>query len=86
VDWTRWNRWRYTALAPGYDAVVGEFAKARRRSIDGLELSSGDKVLLVGAGTGLDLEFFPPGARLTANDSNSRTRASMPSWRTWSWR
>jgi len=68
VDWTRWNRWRYTALAPGYDAVVGEFAKARRRSIDGLELPPGAEVLLVGAGTGLDLDHFPTGVKLTAVD------------------
>jgi len=68
VDWTRWNRWRYTALAPGYDAVVGALAKPRRRSIAGLELRPGARVLLVGAGTGLDLEYFPPGVRLTAID------------------
>jgi ubiquinone/menaquinone biosynthesis C-methylase UbiE len=68
MDWTRWNRWRYTAMAPGYDAVVGGFAKARRRSIAGLELWPGATVLLVGAGTGLDLEHFPAGVNLTAID------------------
>ena len=65
-----WNRWRYTVWAPVYDrllALVG-FDEARRRSIDGLRLRSGDRVLIVGAGTGLDLPCLPPDVHVTAVD------------------
>jgi ubiquinone/menaquinone biosynthesis C-methylase UbiE len=65
-----WNRLRYTVWAPAYDAVVGAagFNTARRLSIDRLRLASGDRVLIVGAGTGLDLEFLPPNVHVTAID------------------
>jgi hypothetical protein len=56
-----WNRLRYTVWAPAYDAIAraAEFNTARRVSIDRLRLASGDRVLIVGAGTGLDLDFLP---------------------------
>ena len=65
-----WNRIRYTVWAPVYDriAVAAGFAAARRRSIDRLQLAPGGRVLLVGAGTGLDLEHLPPDVGLTAID------------------
>ena len=64
-----WNRARYAALAPVYDAAVTRaFAPARRRSFEILALQPGDRVLVVGCGTGLDFEFVPPGVRLTAGD------------------
>jgi ubiquinone/menaquinone biosynthesis C-methylase UbiE len=53
-----WNRIRYTFWAPVYDAVANAagFRDARQRSIDRLRLAPGSRVLLIGAGTGLDLE------------------------------
>lgn len=65
-----WNRLRYTVWAPIYDALVGAvgFTNARRHSIERLRLKDGDRVLIVGAGTGLDLEFVPPGVAITAID------------------
>ena len=65
-----WNRLRYTLWAPAYDAIVGAagFSTARRLSIDRLRLASGDRLLIVGAGTGLDLEFLPPNVHVTAID------------------
>lgn len=68
--YTMWNRLRYTVWAPFYDALVGAvgFADARRRSIDHLHLRAGDRVLIVGAGTGLDLEYVPAGVDITAID------------------
>jgi phosphatidylethanolamine/phosphatidyl-N-methylethanolamine N-methyltransferase len=65
-----WNRLRYAVWAPAYDAVVGAagFNTARRLSIDRLRLASGDRVLIVGAGTGLDLELLPPTVHVTAFD------------------
>jgi ubiquinone/menaquinone biosynthesis C-methylase UbiE len=65
-----WNRLRYTVWAPAYDAVVraAGFDTARRRSIERLRLGSGDRVLIVGAGTGLDLDFLPSNVDVTAID------------------
>ena len=65
-----WNRLRYTVWAPAYDAVAGAagFSTARRLSIDRLRLASGDRILIVGAGTGLDLEFLPSNVHVTAVD------------------
>jgi ubiquinone/menaquinone biosynthesis C-methylase UbiE len=65
-----WNRLRYTVWAPAYDAIVraAGFDAARRLSIDRLRLASGDRVLIVGAGTGLDLDFLPLNVDVTAID------------------
>jgi phosphatidylethanolamine/phosphatidyl-N-methylethanolamine N-methyltransferase len=65
-----WNRLRYTVWAPGYDVIAraAGFDSARRLSIDRLRLASGDRVLIVGAGTGLDLDFLPSNVHVTAID------------------
>jgi ubiquinone/menaquinone biosynthesis C-methylase UbiE len=65
-----WDRLRYTVWAPAYDALVGAagFDVARRLSIDRLRLAPGDRVLIVGAGTGLDLDFLPANLQVTAVD------------------
>jgi ubiquinone/menaquinone biosynthesis C-methylase UbiE len=65
-----WNRLRYTLWAPVYDAVAGAvaFDAARRLSIDRLGLQSGDRVLIIGAGTGLDLPHVPRDVVITAID------------------
>jgi phosphatidylethanolamine/phosphatidyl-N-methylethanolamine N-methyltransferase len=65
-----WNRLRYTIWAPAYDAIAraAGFDTARRLSIDRLRLASGDRVLIVGAGTGLDLDFLPSDVHVTAID------------------
>lgn len=65
-----WNRLRYTFWAPVYDRLAGAvgFDGMRRQSVARLELRAGERVLLVGAGTGLDLAHVPPAARVTAID------------------
>ena len=65
-----WNRLRYTVWAPAYDRIVGAAGlnTARRLSIDRLRLGAGDRVLIVGAGTGLDFDFLPPHVDVTAID------------------
>jgi phosphatidylethanolamine/phosphatidyl-N-methylethanolamine N-methyltransferase len=63
----RWNRFRYTLWAPFYDSVA-RFGRQRRRSIDLLALQRGDRVLLVGAGTGADLPLIPGDVSVLATD------------------
>ena len=65
-----WNRLRYTVWAPAYDALVraAGFDAARRLSIDRLRLAPNDRVLIVGAGTGLDLDFLPANVHVIAID------------------
>ncbi len=64
----RWNRFRYTLYAPGYDLAARIFSKSRCKSIMELGISPGDEVLIVGAGTGLDLEFITADCHITATD------------------
>ena len=65
-----WNRLRYTVWAPAYDAVANAagFDAARRLSIERLRLSPGDRLLMAGAGTGLDLPHLPSNVDVTAVD------------------
>lgn len=66
-----WNRIRYSLYAPFYDLVVtraGVLERGRRRSLELAALAPGEAVLLVAAGTGLDLEHLPEGVRVTAVD------------------
>jgi phosphatidylethanolamine/phosphatidyl-N-methylethanolamine N-methyltransferase len=67
INTNRWNRIRYTAIAPLYDTLV-RFGKQRRRSIELLGLKAGERVLIVGAGTGADLPFIPSGVEIVAGD------------------
>lgn len=79
MDATSWNRVRYTFWAPVYDLIAGRVVKGRRRSLELLEPKPGERLLLVGCGTGLDLELLPRGIAITAVDITpamvERTRA-----------
>lgn len=55
-----WNQRRYSLWAPVYDIVGRRFDARRRRSLALLDLRPGERVLLVGAGTGADLPLLPP--------------------------
>lgn len=68
INTNRLNRWRYTLYSPVYDLVARLFNPARQRSISKLQLQKGHQVLLVGAGTGLDLPYFPADCHITATD------------------
>lgn len=68
LNTNRWNRQRYTFWAPFYDTLVGTFERKRQHSLGLLELKSGERVLIVGAGTGADLPYIPPGCLVLAAD------------------
>ena len=64
-----WKRFSYTIWAPVYDLVIsGLFERRRQRSIKLLDLKPGERVLLVGAGTGLDLDCLPGNVNIVATD------------------
>jgi phosphatidylethanolamine/phosphatidyl-N-methylethanolamine N-methyltransferase len=58
----------YTIWATIYDPLTRFLRGSRRRSIGLLGLRPGDKVLIVGCGTGADFEFLPPGPECVAVD------------------
>ena len=59
----------YSVWALGYDILLGSAAsRARRRSIALLAPRAGERVLLVGIGTGLDLPLLPRHSAYTALD------------------
>jgi len=64
----RWNRLRYSFWAPVYDPMIRVFARERARSLQLLDPRPGERVLIVGAGTGADLPLIPPGCRVLATD------------------
>lgn len=68
INTNRWNRLRYTLYAPFYDLIARRLNRGRRRAIELLDVRNGERVLIVGCGTGLDLELLPRGARITAID------------------
>lgn len=68
INTNTWNKIRYTFYTPVYDLVGRYFSKSRKESIDSLDIKSGDEVLIVGGGTGLDLEFFPENCEVTLTD------------------
>jgi ubiquinone/menaquinone biosynthesis C-methylase UbiE len=68
INTNRWNRARYTFYAPFYDLLARRLGKGRRRAIELLTVQPGERVLIVGCGTGLDLELLPRDCRITAID------------------
>ncbi|SET43045.1 Methyltransferase domain-containing protein [Natronincola peptidivorans] len=51
---------KYKRLAPVYDIIFGKFfIKGRKRAISMLNLNRDDKILMIGVGTGQDLNLLP---------------------------
>ncbi|WP_027966062.1 class I SAM-dependent methyltransferase [Halomonas halocynthiae] len=66
---TAWNRIRYGLYAPVYDAVADQvFRQPRQAALAQVEWQTGMRVLLLGAGTGLDLPWLPKEVELHATD------------------
>lgn len=65
----RWNRVVYLAWAPVYDWVLLRFfAPGRATAVRMLALRPGERVLLVGVGTGQDLPLLPAGVSAVGVD------------------
>ena len=65
----RWNQFIYRLWAPIYDSTVDHlFLPGRKRALQLLDLQRGEKVLLVGVGTGADLPLLPAGVDATGID------------------
>lgn len=63
------NQALYHLYAPLYDVLFGaSYARARRRTIDLLQMQPGECLLISGVGTGLDLPQIPAGVRVTGID------------------
>ena len=66
---TAWNRLRYTLYLPVYDLIADRvFRKYRQRSIELLQAKPNDAILIIGAGTGLDLPYLKGYTHITVND------------------
>lgn len=63
-----WNRVRYRLYAPVYDWVASPLERGRRRAIERLDPEPGERLLILGCGTGLDLEYLPADVSITAVD------------------
>jgi len=62
-----WYRVRYSLYAPLYDRIT-KFHPERRRSVELLELRPGERLLIIGCGTGADIPFIPPSVEVLATD------------------
>ncbi|MFT5183724.1 MAG: phosphatidylethanolamine/phosphatidyl-N-methylethanolamine N-methyltransferase [Flavobacteriales bacterium] len=68
INTNRWNIIRYTVYLPIYDALASVFSGYRKQSIDLLKLTHKQRILIIGAGTGADLEYLEGQADITAVD------------------
>jgi len=65
----RWNLIAYRAWAPVYDRLLERFFRpGREAAARALGVQPGERVLLVGVGTGLDLPFLPRGVEALGVD------------------
>jgi ubiquinone/menaquinone biosynthesis C-methylase UbiE len=77
------NRFVYRLWAPVYDSVLSRFFRPGRiRAMELLAPRAGERVLLVGVGTGADLPLLPEGVQAVGVDLSpamlSRARARLP--------
>ena len=82
----RWNQFIYRLWAPVYDATVNHFfLPGRKRALEVLALKPGERVLMVGVGTGADLPLLPAGVTGTGIDISpdmlAKARLKLPACR-----
>jgi ubiquinone/menaquinone biosynthesis C-methylase UbiE len=74
----RWNRVRYGVYAPAYNWVAYPFEAGRKRAIERVDPQPDDRILILGCGTGKDLDYLPVDASVTAIDvSESMIRRTV---------
>ncbi len=78
-----WNRVVYRLWSPIYDPLLTRlFQRGRTRALQLLDLEAGERVLLVGVGTGADLPLLPEGVSALGVDLSgpmlARARAKLP--------
>ena len=66
-----WAERRWDFIAPYYDRFIG-FLPQRRRSLELARIQPGERVLVCGCGTGLDLPLLPRGIEIDAVDLSPR--------------
>ncbi|MGB9609691.1 MAG: class I SAM-dependent methyltransferase [Bryobacteraceae bacterium] len=64
-----WRIRRWDLYAPHYDRLIS-FEPQRRRSLELAALRPGERVLICGCGTGLDLPLLPAGLQVFAVDAS----------------
>jgi phosphatidylethanolamine/phosphatidyl-N-methylethanolamine N-methyltransferase len=77
------NQFIYRLWAPIYDSTVGHiFLSGRKQAFRLLSLKQGERVLLVGVGTGADLPLLPEGVEVVGVDLSpemlARARSRLP--------
>lgn len=68
INTNSWNKIRYTLYSPAYDLIGKLLNKMRYKSIKRLGIENGDKVLIIGGGTGLDLNYIESNCSVVATD------------------
>ena len=80
----KWNRLVYRLWSPFYDRLFDRFfaSPGRKRAMEVLNLQPGERVLLVGVGTGADLPLLPEGIEAVGIDLSpamlGRARSRLP--------
>jgi|ATLU01.1.fsa_nt_gi ubiquinone/menaquinone biosynthesis C-methylase UbiE len=68
INTVAWNRLRYSFYAPFSDLSEKILGKARKQAITQIAPMPGERIILIGCGTGMDLEYFPKGTDVVAID------------------
>ena len=81
-----WNQIIYRIWAPIYDSTVNHFfMSGRKRALELLNLQPGERVLIIGVGTGADLPLLPASVNATGIDLSpemlARARLKLPACR-----
>lgn len=80
----RWNRIIYTLWSPFYDLLINAslLTRARRRAFELLALRRGERVCLIGVGTGADFPLLPEGITAVGVDLSkamlAKARRKLP--------
>ena len=68
INTNRWNTIRCTCYLPFYNIIGRIFSHSRKKAIGLLQIKADEKILIIGAGTGLDIPYIPEKAKIYATD------------------